>query len=198
MRALVVTENVTLDGSIEMVTDWFLPQGQGLGEEPADESDLVEEIHRQDANADALLVGRQTFTDFRGYWRDLADDDTGISDYLNSVQKYVVSSAVTDPHWQNTTVIGDAPADAARRLKQQPGKDIVLTGSIRLCHTMIAAGLVDEYRLFVYPSVQGRGQPLFPEGVEIPRLRLLDAKAFRSGVTLSRYAVRSDGPGSAL
>jgi dihydrofolate reductase len=197
MRKLVVTQNVTLDGSIEMLTDWFLPQGQGLGEEPTDESDQVEEIHRQDANADALLVGRQTFTDFRGYWRDLADDDTGISDYLNSVQKYVVSSAVTDPDWQNTTVIGDDPADAVRRLKQQPGKDIVLTGSIRLCHTMIAAGLVDEYRLFVYPSVQGRGEPLFPEGVEIPRLTLLETKAFRSGVTLSRYAVRGAGDGPA-
>src|SRR3954447_14968433 len=197
MRKLVVTENVTLDGSIEMVTDWFLPQGQGLGGEPADESDLVEEIHRQDADSDALLVGRQTFTDFRGYWRDLPDDDTGISAYLNSVQKYVVSSTLTDPEWQFTTVIDSDPVDAVTRLQQQPGKDIVLTGSIRLCHTMIAAGLVDEYRLFVYPSVQGRGQPLFPEGVEIPRLQLLEGRAFRNGVALTRYAVCGAGDGTA-
>src|SRR3954447_5043267 len=156
MRKLVVTQNITLDGSIEMLTDWFLPQGQGLGEEPVDESDQLEEIRRQGAEADALRLRRQTFTDFRGYWRDLADDETGISAYLNSVQKYVVSSTLTDPDWQNTTMIDSDPVDAVTRLQQQPGKDIVLTGSIRLCHTMIAAGLVDEYRLFVYPSVQGR------------------------------------------
>jgi dihydrofolate reductase len=190
MRTLVVTQNVTLDGSIEMLTDWFLPQGQGLGEEPVDESDLLEEIHRQDAEADALVVGRQTFTDFRGYWRDLADDTSGISAYLNTVQKYVVSSTLTDPEWQHTTVLADDPVDAVRRLKSEPGRDIVVTGSITLTHALMAADLVDEYRLFVYPSVQGRGRPLFAEGIEIPRLSLLEARAFRSGVALTRYAVR--------
>jgi dihydrofolate reductase len=193
MRKLVLTENVTLDGSIEMLEDWFLPQGQGLGEEPVDESDLLEEIHRQDAEADALLVGRQTFTDFRGYWRDLADDTSGISAYLNAVQKYVVSSTLTDPEWQHTTVLAEEPLEAVRRLKSEPGRDIVVTGSITLTHALITADLVDEYRLFVYPSVQGRGRPLFPEGVGIPRLRLVEARAFRGGVALTRYAVRRRG-----
>jgi dihydrofolate reductase len=64
----------------------------------------------------------------------------------------------------------------------------VLTGSIRLAHTMIEAELVDEYRLFVYPTVQGRGRRLFPDGYEVSRLRLLDSKAFRSGIILQRYA----------
>jgi dihydrofolate reductase len=65
----------------------------------------------------------------------------------------------------------------------------VLTGSISLAHTMIAAGLVDEYRMFVYPVVQGRGRRLFPEGAALPRLRLLDdPKRFRSGIVLLRYA----------
>jgi dihydrofolate reductase len=64
---------------------------------------------------------------------------------------------------------------------------LVVTGSITLCHTLIAAGLVDEYRLFVYPVVQGRGRRLFPDGYESPRLRLLEAKAFRSGITYARY-----------
>src|SRR5947209_10779643 len=172
-----------------MLTDWFRPQGQGLGEEPVDDSDQLEEIRRQDAEADALLVGRQTFTDFRGYWRDLPDDTSGISDYLNTVQKYVVSSTLADPGWQHTTVLSGVPIEAVRRLKEEPGRDIVVTGSITLTHALIAADLVDEYRLFVYPSVQGRGRPLFPDGVEIPRLQLLDARAFRSGVTLTRHAV---------
>ena len=75
-----------------------------------------------------------------------------------------------------------------RALKEQPGQDIVVTGSITLCHTLIEAGLVDEYRLFVYPVVQGRGRRLFPDGFELPRLDLLESKAFESGITYSRYA----------
>jgi dihydrofolate reductase len=64
----------------------------------------------------------------------------------------------------------------------------VVTGSITLCHTLIGAGLVDESRLFAYPVVQGRGRRLFPEGFECPKLKLVEAKAFRSGITHSRYA----------
>ena len=81
-----------------------------------------------------------------------------------------------------------SPSPEVRALKEQPGQDIVVTGSITLCHTLIEAGLVDEYRLFVYPVVQGRGRRLFPDGFELPKLRLLEAKAFRSGITYSRYS----------
>jgi len=159
MRKLVVTQNITLDGSIEMLDDWFDPQLQ--------DDDLVEESHRQDAQADALLLGRQTFADFRGYWPNQGDDTTGITDYLNRVAKYVVSSTMSDPEWENSTVLGGDPVEQTKTLKSQPGKDIVLTGSITLAHTLIAAGVVDEYRLFVYPTVQGRGRRLFPDGTAI-------------------------------
>ena len=184
MRTLAITQNITVDGSIEMLGDWFEPQGEA----GVDNSDLLEELHRQDSTADAFLTGRQTFEDLRGYWPKLTDDTTGITDYLNRVQKYVVSSTMTDPQWQNSTVLSGDPIVEVRRLKEQPGQDIVLTGSITLCHALITAGLVDEYRLFCYPTVQGRGRRLFPDGYEIPRLRLVEAKAFRSGITCSRYA----------
>jgi dihydrofolate reductase len=85
-------------------------------------------------------------------------------------------------------VLTGDPVELATALKSQPGKDIVLTGSISLAHALIAGGVVDEYRLFVYPTVQGRGRRLFPDGFECPELRLLDARAFRSGITYSRYA----------
>jgi dihydrofolate reductase len=101
---------------------------------------------------------------------------TGISDYLNRVQKYVVSSTMTSPEWQNSTVLSGEPVEEVRALKEQPGEDIVVTGSITLCHTLIGAGLVDEYRLFVYPVVQGRGRRLFPEGFEYPTLRLVESE----------------------
>jgi dihydrofolate reductase len=173
MRTLAVTQNVTLDGSIEMLGDWFDPQGQA----DVDQSDLLEELHRQDSTADGFLVGRQTFEDLRGYWPKQENDPTGITAYLNQVQKYVVSSTLT----------GD-PVTEVQALKEQPGQDIVVTGSITLCHALIPAGLVDEYRLFVYPVVQGRGRRLFPEGYELPRLRLLEVKSFRGGIAFSRYA----------
>ena len=184
MRTLAITQNITLDGSIEMLGDWFDPQGQA----GVDNADLLEELHRQDSSADGFLVGRQTFEDLRGYWPKQTDDATGITDSLNRTQKYVVSSTMTDPEWQNSTVLSGAPVKEVRALKEQPGQDIVVTGSIKLCHTLIRAGLVDEYRLFVYPVVQGRGRRLFPDGFEVPELKLLDAKAFRCGITYSCYA----------
>jgi dihydrofolate reductase len=183
MRKLVITENITLDGSIEMLDTWFDPQLQ--------DEDLLEESHRQDSQADALLVGRQTFEDFRGYWPKQTDDATGVTDYLNQVAKYVVSSTMTDPGWENSTVLAGDPVEQTNALKSQPGMDIVLTGSISLAHTLIGAGVVDEYRLFVYPTVQGRGRRLFPDGTAIGRLALVEPpKSFGSGITLLRYAAQ--------
>jgi dihydrofolate reductase len=184
MRTLAITQNITVDGSIEMLGDWFNPQGQA----DVDNSDLLEELHRQDREADGLLLGRQTFEDLRGYWPNQSNDATGITEYLNRVHKYVVSSTISDPEWQNSTILSGDIIEEVRSLKEQPGKDIVVTGSITLCHALIEAGLVDEYRLFAYPVVQGRGRRLFPDGFEVPTLRLLDAKSFRSGITYSRYA----------
>jgi dihydrofolate reductase len=181
MRKLVITQNITLDGSVEMLDDWFDPQLQ--------DADLLEESHRQDSQADALLVGRQTFEDFRGYWPKQTEDPTGVTDYLNRVAKYVVSSTMTDPDWTNSTVLTGDPIERITELKSQPGKDIVLTGSISLAHALIAGGVVDEYRLFVYPTVQGRGRRLFPNGSAIPKLTLVEPpKTFRSHITLLRYA----------
>jgi dihydrofolate reductase len=80
--------------------------------------------------------------------------------------------------------------DEIRALKAKPGKDIVATGSITLVHALIAAGLVDEYRLFVYPVVLGRDERLFADGTEVPRLRLVETRPFRSGIVLLRYRPR--------
>lgn len=141
MRTLAITQSLTLDGAVEMLDDWFDPQAQG------DLDDLVEESRRQDAAADAFLCGRQTFLDLRGRWRDLAEDRTGISDYLGGVQKYVVSSTPADPEWDRTTVLdGD-------------------------------------------PVVQGAGHRLLPDGFRA-RPERVAVVPFRSGVTLTTYAVR--------
>jgi len=175
----VVSQNITLDGSIEMLGDWFDP-----GEQP---DGLIEAMAVQSRREDALLLGRQTFEDFRGYWPHHTDTTTGA--YLEQVQKYVVSSTLTDPGWQRTTVLAGDPVAEVRALKASAGGDIVLTGSVTLTHAVLAARLADELRLFVYPAVQGRGAGLVAEGTTLPELSLLEARAFRSGVTLLRYSV---------
>jgi dihydrofolate reductase len=182
VRTLVITQNITLDGAIEMLGDWF---------DPADQDDEMLEATRLHADrGDALLLGRQTFEDFRGYWPLQTDDSTGIAAELNAVHKYVVSSTMTNPRWQNSTILSGDWLARVRELKERPGREIGVTGSIRLCHSLIAAGLVDGYRLFVYPVVQGRGRRLFPDGYEIPRLDLVESTSFRSGVSLLHYAAR--------
>ncbi|GAA2438524.1 dihydrofolate reductase family protein [Actinomadura vinacea] len=182
MRDLVVTENITLDGVIDAAGGWF----SVAGEEGVDQSDIVEALAEQSNGADAFLTGRVTFEDMRGYWPEQADDTTGVSDYLNRVSKYVVSSTMGDPGWENSTVLSGPLEEEIRALKERPGKDIVTTGSITLVHSLIAAGLVDEFRLFVHPVVLGRGARLF-EGEGIPELRMVEARPFRSGVVLLRY-----------
>ena len=128
------------------------------------------------AEQEALLLGRRTFEEMRGYWPHQTDDTTGITDHLNRVQKYVVSSTLDDPEWENTTVLRGI--DEVRALEGAIG----LTGSIALAHQLIEAGLVDGYRLFVYPVVLGRGTRLFEGATGLPELRLVDCRAFRSGV----------------
>jgi len=182
VRSLVITQNLTLDGAVEMLDDWFEPTAQ------ADQADLLAELRRQDETSDALVLGRQTFEDFRGYWRHLDDDPTGIGGYLDQVAKHVVSSTLTDPGWEHTTVLTGDPVEQVRALKEQDGLDVVVTGSITLCHALIAADLVDEYRLLVYPVVQGRGRRLFPDGHRVPALRALESRTFDGGVVLLRYA----------
>ena len=98
---------------------------------------------------------------------------------------------MTDPDWLNSTIIPTDPVAAVRELKAREGGDIQLTGSITLAHMLISAGLVDEYCLWTYPYVQGRGRRLFPAGHR-EQLQLVEHLAFDSGVTYTRWAPRKD------
>jgi dihydrofolate reductase len=102
------------------------------------------------------------------------------------VHKVVVSTSLGDPEWENTTVIGADWRDRVRALKEEDGGDIVVTGSLTLVPDVIEAGLVDEYRLFVYPAVQGGGRRLFPDGREAA-LVLKESRTFANGVVLLVY-----------
>lgn len=136
---------------------------------------------------DALLLGRVTFESFRDYWPTQTDDTTGVTAHLNKVQKYVMSSTLEDPQWENTDVLRGDLATEARVLKEQPGGEIGVTGSISVVWDLIAGRLVDEYRLFVYPTMVGRGRRLFDSETARPSLQLVETKPFRSGVVLLTY-----------
>jgi dihydrofolate reductase len=186
VRDLIVTENITLDGVIDATGGWFAPAGA----DDSDQSDVIAAIAEQRDAADAFLVGRTTFEEMRGYWPKQTDDETGVSEYLDRVHKYVVSGTLGDPGWEPTTVLRGPLDEEIARVKSAPGADIVVTGSMTLVHALIAGGLVDEYRLFVYPVVVGRGTRLFAEGADVPPLDLVEARPFRSGIVLLRYCAR--------
>jgi dihydrofolate reductase len=179
---LVVTQNISLDGSIEFLDDWFDPSPSG-----ADVADLQHEMTRQGDATAAMLLGRRTFEDFRSYWPQHTDEPAGAE--LERLDKYVVSSTLDEPGWGNTTVLPGDPLEETERLKGRVQGDVVVTGSIRLTHAVLGAGLVDELRLFVHPAVQGRGRGLVAEGTALSHLTLLEARSFRTGVTLLRYDV---------
>ena len=177
---IIITQNMTLDGRVEMLDDWFDPQAQ--------DEELTAELMTQSANEDVLLLGRQTFEDFRGYWPLQTDDTTGVAAHLDRVDKRVVSTTMTEPGWQNTRIIGGDPLEAVTALRDEPGRDAILTGSITLAHALISAELVDEYRMFTYPVWQGRGRGFFPDDAPAPRLQLADGKTFpASGVAYTAY-----------
>jgi len=180
MRTLAITQNITVDGSIEFLGDWF---------DPTDEDpDVLEEIHRQSAREEALVLGRQTFEDLRSFWPHQHDDRTGIAAHLDQVAKYVVSSTLADPGWANSTVLDTDWLGQLAALKQGDGGDVVVTGSISLCAPLIEAGLVDEFRLFVHPVVQGRGRRLFSDDGPELRLTMRVSRGFPSGVVLLIYS----------
>ncbi|MFG1818502.1 dihydrofolate reductase family protein [Kribbella sp. NPDC049174] len=175
MRELIVTQNITVDGVVE-AGDWFGPADGG--------SDVLDVLNEQSSRADGFLVGRLTFEAMREYWPQQTDDTTGVTAYLNQVHKYVVSSTLQEPGWEPTTILRDL--DGVREVKTTAGKDIVCTGSISLAHALIAADLVDEYRLFVYPTVVAEGRRLFPDGTP-QSLRLTKTTSFESGIVLLIY-----------
>jgi dihydrofolate reductase len=185
VRDLIVTENITVDGVIDAEGDWFTL---------SNEVDLVAATREHMEAADAVLLGRVTYQQFAEFWPKQTDDTSGVSDYLNRTPKYVVSSSLTSAEWQNTTLLHGSLKDEIATLKQQPGKDIVATGSVSLVRSLVKDDLVDLYRLFVYPVLLGRGRRLFVEGIGAG-LRLVDTRRFRSGVVLLSYRVtRPNGP----
>jgi dihydrofolate reductase len=172
----VLTENCTADGVIDLAGGWFDPSDQT-------DDELLTVMRAHMAEQDAILLGRNTFESFRGYWPNQTDDATGIADHLNRVQKYVLSTTLQSPGWEPTTILRDF--SDVRVLQDQPGR-LGVTGSISVAQQLVDADLIDEYRLFIYPVLVGEGPGIFAGG-ERRGLDLVEATSFPSGVTLLRY-----------
>lgn len=181
MRKLVVTTNMTLDGIADQMDEWF---------SPTDGGDDIEAANREQmATTGAVLLGHTTYEEFKSFWPKQIDDTTGVTDYLNQTQKYVFSSTLDGADWENTTVLRGPLADEIAALKQEEGADLVVSGSISLAQSLARERLVDEYRLFVYPVVLGRGRRLFQDGID-SKLQLIGTQTFDSGVVLLTYRTK--------
>jgi dihydrofolate reductase len=139
LRKLVVTENITSDGVIDQAKGWFRPV------DDAEDPEMVAALGQQSARSVALVVGRETFEQMRGFWPQQHEDTTGVAAHLNSVSKYVFSRTLKDPQWEGTSILTGDVADEVAKLKSMPGEDIVVTGSITLVRELVTLDLPEEY-----------------------------------------------------
>jgi dihydrofolate reductase len=179
MSRVVISEFLSLDGVYEE-PNWTWQFNRGAEGNAFKLDELVA--------ADALLLGRVTYQGFAAAWPTM--EGTGeFGEKMNSMRKYVVSSTLTDAeaNWNNTTIItGDVVAQVSK-LKAQPGGDVLLEGSGELARTLIKHGLVDEYRLMIFPIVVGKGKHFFGEVSDPARLALMEAKPAGDGIVLLSY-----------
>jgi len=184
MRKVIVSEFVTLDGVMEDPggAEGFKHGGWSFQFGSADQQQFkVEELFK----ADALLLGRRTYQGFAAAWPTMPG--TGAyGERMNSLPKYVVSTTLSNMTWNATLLQGDL-AEALSRLRQEDGQDILVFGSGQLVHALHERGLIDEYRLMVFPVVLGSGKRLFPDGSEKKTLHLVESRTFLSGVVLLTY-----------
>jgi dihydrofolate reductase len=173
MGKIVISENVSLDGVIEdPAGDEGFEHGGWVGritDRPAVGKAALDEA----LGAEALLFGRRTYEFLAGRW----PSRTGaLADRLNSLPKYVVSSTLEKPEWNNSTVLAGDVVEEVSQLKQELDGLIVVAGSIQLVRTLIEHDLVDELRLLIYPVVLGAGERLFSDTSDKKPMRLVGTK----------------------
>ncbi len=188
MSKVVVFTNLTLDGVM---------QAPGRPDEDrrggfehggwATPYATMEAAEESMANTGALLLGRRTYEDFYTVWPNRTDNP--FTAVLNNTQKYVASTTLSEPlSWSNSTLLKGDTAEAVARLKEEPGKDLVVLGSGELVQSLMRHNLVDAYVLLIHPLVLGSGRRLFPDGGAVAALRLVDTKTTTTGVVIATYA----------
>ena len=180
MRKLVVSAWISLDGVFDADTmaQWYAPFDSEARQTYIREGILA---------CDAILLGRTTYEMLAPYWSSLHNDEMGVAGKLNSAPKYVVSSKLEKADWNNTTIIGENVVAEITRLKEQPGREIQIEGSALLVQSLMAADLIDEYRLLVHPIIAGTGKRFFKEGMTTGALTLIKTQPLDKGVVVLYY-----------
>jgi len=181
---IVVTEFVSLDGVMEDPggAEDFEHGGWSFEISRGDEGDKFK--LDETFASEALLLGRVTYEGFAEAWPSREGE---FADKFNSMPKYVVSSTLEEPEWNNSTVLRGDLAEEVAKLKQEHDGDVVVHGSARLAQGLLERDLVDELRLMVYPVVLGSGKPLFGETSDKKTLRLVESKVVGDGVAILIY-----------
>ena len=174
---LVATEYLSLDGVFEEPGHW---SGPWFGEEAMQLKSAELEA------ADALLLGRKTYEGFSKAWPTMKDTgDFGVK--MNTMPKYVVSSTLQKVEWTGSKLVTGDIAAEVRKLKQQPGQDLLLSGSGQLFNAMMGENLIDLYRFMVHPVILGKGARLFAEGGDQRALVLTRSTPFKTGIVILEF-----------
>ena len=184
MGKIVSNFFISLDGVVESPDQWHFPYFN---------DEMGQIIGSGMATTGAFLMGRKLYDEWSEYWPP-NNGDQEFGSFINSIPKYVVWNSLTEPTWNNTTVLpGDHAAERLRRLKDETDGDITMSGSATTVRWLLAEGLLDELRLLVHPIAVGHGQRLFDDTPTQP-LRLVDSGTLSSGVLNLTYAPDPNPP----
>jgi len=177
MRKVIVSNLMTLDGFFESESkelDWCLV-----------DEEFFEYARDMLRSADTLVFGRATYQHMANYWPTAPPDE--IESQMNNLPKIVFSRTLQKTEWKNSRLVKGDAAEEIARLKQPPGKDMVILGSAVLASSLLGGGLIDEYRVILNPVLIGRGNPLFQGIKEKLCLKLSKTKLLASGVVILYY-----------
>lgn len=188
MRKIIVSNYITIDGffaGLNGELDWFVW-----------DDEMAKFSIDQLKTMDAILLGRVTYQLFAGYWPTPAafKENPIIAPMMNDLPKIVFSNTLDRVEWNNSRLVRENIAEEVSKLKQQPGKDMVIFGSGSIVSALTRLGLIDVYRLIVNPVILGRGKPLFKGLDDMLKLRLLSAKALGSGNVILEYEQAKNKP----
>lgn len=184
MRKIIVTEFITLDGVVEAPGGNETPHPhagwQMKYRSPEGGKYKVEEL----AKVDALLLGKNTYETFAGYWPSQTDEAFGSP--INKMPKYVVSRTLQKAAWNNSHILRDVAKDVAA-LKQTDGGDVLVYGSATLTKSLLHHDLIDELRLMVYPLTIGGGLRLFDDNLELKKFELKNSQVLDDGILILEF-----------
>jgi dihydrofolate reductase len=183
MRTLIVTEFISLDGVIDSPGGGTHPHAGWTFKDIEFDMAAYEIKGREQTEAAAMLIGRVSYDEFAPVWPKMEE----FAEY-NAMPKYVVSTTLTDPEWNNTTVLRSL--DEVARLKESDGGNILVHGSATLAKSLAEAGLVDRYHLLIFPVLLGSGKRLFDDASQDKtRLQLVEHEVYSNGITKAIYDV---------